>query len=123
MAHQTQVRFGFNKRPGLHVRLIEIIQLTYCSILSEFLNKDSKVEFQISMTTEEFKNKLVEIYPILKNKPIMLLKANEKHEVLERLNLAPSCYNAEDIYYSSLGRGKLYIQCVNGIEVSNFKIQ
>ena len=75
------------------------------------------------MTVEEFKHKLVEIYPTLQNQQFLLLKRNEKRKVLERLNLAPSCYNAEDIYYSSLGRGKLYIQCVNGIEVSNFIIQ
>ena len=68
------------------------------------------------MTTEEFKNKLVEIYPKLKDRQFLLMKANESNS-LERLNLAPSHYNAEDIYHSNLGRGRLYIRCVNELEV------
>ena len=85
-------------------------------IFLEFLKKDNKVEFPISMTTEEFKNKLVEIYPKLKDRQFLLMKANESNS-LERLNLAPSHYNAEDIYHSNLGRGRLYIQSVNELEV------
>ena len=84
-------------------------------IFLEFLKKDNKVEFPISMTTEEFKNRLVKIYPKLKDRQFLLMKVNESNS-LERLNLAPSHYNADDIYHSNLGRGRLYIQCVNELE-------
>ena len=85
-------------------------------IFLEFLKKDNKVEFPISMTTEEFKNRLVKIYPKLKDRQFLLMKVNERNS-LERLNLSPSHYNADDIYHSNLGRGRLYIQCVNELEV------
>ena len=87
------------------------------AVISEFLNNETKVEFDISMTVEEFKNKLVEIYPKLQNKQFGLLKADEKSEVLERLNISSSCYRPEDIYYSNLGRGRLYIRCDSEVSI------
>ena len=81
-----------------------------------FLDEKGKVEFPFAMGVKEFRNKLVEIYPKLRNECYLLMKA-DKSNILEYLNIAPSYYNPEEIYYSNLGQGKLYIRFATVAEV------
>ena len=74
------------------------------------------MNFPYSMTTKEFTNKLEEIYPRLKNRCYLLMKAAKSNK-LQYLNIASSSYNPKDIYNSNLGQGKLYIRFATEAEV------
>ena len=78
-----------------------------------------KVEFSIALTNEEFKQKLVEIYPSLENACFMFMKAG-KDNTLKDLNpgiCCYRCYTPENVYSSDRGQGKLYIRMISENEV------
>ena len=70
------------------------------------------MEFSLELTNEEFKQKLVEIYPKLENACFVFMKAG-KDNTLEELNPGTCCYRCytpENVYNSKRGQGRLYIQ-------------
>ena len=85
-------------------------------VFLDFPKEKGKINFPILMTTEEFKNKLEEIYPRLKNQCYLLMKAAKSNK-LQNLDIASSSYNPKDIYNSNLGQGKLYIRFATEAEV------
>ncbi|CAB3996090.1 NLR family CARD domain-containing 3-like isoform X2 [Paramuricea clavata] len=81
---------------------------------------DGKVEFSLGLTNEQFKQKLVEIYPKLENAAFVFMKA-DKHNTLEELNHGMCCfrcYTPENVYHSERGQGKLYIKLIQESEIS-----
>ena len=68
------------------------------------------------MTTEEFTNKLEEIYPKLQDQCYLLMKA-DKSKKLQYLDIPSSSYKPTDIYNSNLGQGRLYIRFATETEV------
>ena len=88
-------------------------------ILTEYCVAGGKVEFSLELTNEEFKQKLVEIYPSLENACFMFMKAG-KDNALKELNAGVCCYRCytpENVYSSERGQGKLYIQIIAENEV------
>ena len=74
------------------------------------------------MTTEEFTNKLEEIYPKLQNQCYLLMKTDKSNK-LQYLDIANSSYNPKDIYNSNLGQGRLYIRFATKTEVMSYAAQ
>ena len=70
------------------------------------------MEFLLELTNEEFKQKLVEIYPKLENACFVFMKANRKNnlEELDPGTCCYRCYTPENVYHSERGQGRLYIQ-------------
>ena len=86
----------------------------------EHCTSDDKVEFPIALTNEQFKEKLVKIYPNLENSCFVLMKA-DKNNQLEELNPRTCCfrcYTPENVYHSERGQGRLYIQKIAESEIS-----
>ena len=80
------------------------------------MDEKQKVHFPFSMTTEEFKIKLVEIYSKLQNQCYLLMRADKSNKLLY-LDIASSYYNPNEIYNSNLGQGRLYIRFAAKTEV------
>ncbi len=77
------------------------------------------MEFPFTLTNEQFKQKLVEIYPKLENGCFVFMKA-DKNNKLEELNCGRccfKCYTPENVYHSERGQGRLYIQKIAESEV------
>ena len=77
------------------------------------------MEFPLTLTNEQFKEKLIKIYPKLENSCFVLMKA-DKNNQLEGLNPGTCCfrcYTPENVYYSERGQGRLYIQRIAESEV------
>jgi hypothetical protein len=71
------------------------------------------------LTNEEFKRKLLEIYPTLKNAYFVFMKAG-KDNTLNDLNPGRCCYRCytpENVYNSERGQGRLYIKIIPENEV------
>ena len=86
----------------------------------EHCTSDDKVEFPIALTNEQFKEKLVKIYPNLENSCFVLMKG-VKNNQLEELNPGACCfrcYTPENVYHSERGQGRLYIQKIAESEIS-----
>ena len=77
------------------------------------------MEFSLELTTEQFKQKLVEIYPKLENACFVFMKAG-KDNTLEELNpgiCCFRCYTPENVFHSERGQGRLYIRKIAENEV------
>ena len=77
------------------------------------------MEFSFELTNEEFKRKIVKIYPRLENACFVFMKAG-KDNTLEELNRGRCCYRCytpENVYHSERGQGRLYIQKIAENEV------
>ena len=77
------------------------------------------MEFSLGLTNEQFKQKLVEIYPKLENACFVLMRA-DKNNKLEKLNHGMCCfrcYTPENVYHSARGQRRLYIQKIAESEV------
>ena len=77
-----------------------------------------KVEFSFELTSEAFKQKLVEIYPKLENAYFVFMKG----EGVKLVELNPGgccfrCYTPENVFYSERGQGRIYIQKIEESEV------
>ena len=72
------------------------------------------MEFSFDITNVEFKQKIVEIYPILENGFFMFMTAG-KDNILKELNPGRCCYRCytpENVYDSERGQGRLYIRTI-----------
>ena len=92
------------------------------SFSTEYCTSDDneKVEFSFDLSHDQFKQKLVEIYPKLENAFFVLMKA-DKNNVLVELNhgiCCYRCYTPENVYNSERGQGRLYIQIIAENEVN-----
>ena len=70
------------------------------------------MEFSFDLTNEEFKRKIVAIYPILENSFFMFMIAG-KDNILNELNPGRCCYRCytpENVYHSERGQGRLYLR-------------
>ena len=77
------------------------------------------MEFSLELTNEEFKQKLVEIYPKLEDACFVFMKAYGSNQ-LDELNPGTCCYRCytpENVFYSKRGQGKLYIRIIAESEV------
>ena len=77
------------------------------------------MEFFLELTHEQFKQKLVEIYPKLENACFVLMKASKDNK-LEELNPGRCCfrcYTPENVHHSERGQGRLYIRKIAENEV------
>ncbi len=77
------------------------------------------MEFSFELTHEQFKQKLVEIYPKLENACFVFMKAG-KGNTLEELNpgiCCFRCYTPKNVYHSERGQGRLYIRMIAENEV------
>ena len=86
----------------------------------EYCIAGDKVEFSLELTNEEFKQKLSEIYPSLKNACFVFMKAG-KDNTLKELNPGVCCYRCytpENVYSSERGQGRLYIRIISENEIS-----
>ena len=91
---------------------------------TEYCTKDregrstKKVEFSFELTSEAFKQKLVEIYPKLEDACFVFMKG----EGIKLVELSPGeccfwCYTPENVFYSERGQGRLYIKKIEESEV------
>ena len=81
-------------------------------MLAEHCSAGEKVEFSFDLTNVEFRQKIVEIYPILENGFFMFMTAG-KDNILKELNPGRCCYRCytpENVYDSERGQGRLYIR-------------
>ena len=72
------------------------------------------MEFQFNLTNEQFKKKLVEIYPKLENCCFVFMKGDKNNQLVE-LNPGKCCfrcYTPENVHLSERGQGRLYIQII-----------
>ena len=70
------------------------------------------MEFSFDLTNVEFRQKIIEIYPILENGFFVFMIAG-KDNILKKLNPGRCCYRCytpENVYHSERGQGRLYIQ-------------
>ncbi len=77
------------------------------------------MEFSFELTNEEFRQKIIEIYPSLENACFVFMKAG-KDNTLEKLNRGRCCYRCytpENVYHSERGQGRLYIRKIAENEV------
>ena len=96
-----------------------LLTILIISTFTEHCVSDDKVEFPFTLTNEQFKQKLVEIYPKLENGCFVFMKA-DKNNKLEELNCGRccfKCYTPENVYHSERGQGRLYIQKIAESEV------
>ena len=100
----------------LHYTIPSSWSLFYINLFLEFCQEKGKIDFPFLMKTEEFTNKLEEIYPKLQNQCYLLMKADKSNK-LQYLDIASSSYNPKDIYDSNLGQGRLYIRFATETEV------
>ncbi|XP_028399719.1 putative GPI-anchored protein pfl2 [Dendronephthya gigantea] len=97
-----------------------LMQRGYGPPRREHCVKDDKVEFTLDLTNEQFKQKLIEIYPKLENAFFVLMKA-DKTNTLEELNpglCCFRCYTPENVYNSERGQGRLYMKIIAENEIS-----
>ena len=89
------------------------------------------MEFSFDLTNEQFKQKIVEIYPILENGVFVLMIAG-KDNILNEINPGRCCYRCytpENVYHSERGQGRLYIRKIAENQViliafnSSFKLE
>ncbi|XP_028399725.1 uncharacterized protein LOC114523091 [Dendronephthya gigantea] len=96
-----------------------LMQRGYGPPAKEHCIKDDKVEFTLDLTNEQFKQKLIEIYPKLENAFFVFMKAN-KTNTLEELNpglCCFRCYTPENVYNSERGQGRLYMRIIAENEI------
>ena len=82
------------------------------SLFTEHCIAGEKVEFSFDLTNVEFKQKIVEIYPILENGFFMFMTAG-KDNALKELNPGRCCYRCytpENVHDTKRGQGRLYIR-------------
>ncbi len=82
------------------------------------------MEFSFELTNEEFKQKIIKIYPCLENACFVFMKAG-KDNTLEELNPGRRCYRCytpENVYNSKRGQGRLYIRTIIENEVLLIRI-
>ncbi|XP_028399724.1 uncharacterized protein LOC114523090 isoform X2 [Dendronephthya gigantea] len=97
-----------------------LMQRGYGPPPKEHCIKDDKVEFTLDLTNEQFKQKLIEIYPKLENAFFVFMKA-DKTNTLEELNpglCCFRCYTPENVYNSERGQGRLYLKIIAENEIS-----
>ncbi|XP_028399723.1 protein NLRC5-like isoform X1 [Dendronephthya gigantea] len=97
-----------------------LMQRGYGPPPKEHCVKDDKVEFTLDLTNEQFKQKLIQIYPKLENAFFVFMKAN-KTNTLEELNpglCCFRCYTPENVYNSERGQGRLYMRIIAENEIS-----
>ncbi|XP_028399720.1 uncharacterized protein LOC114523089 isoform X1 [Dendronephthya gigantea] len=97
-----------------------LMQRGYGPPPKEHCIKDDKVEFTLDLTNEQFKQKLIEIYPKLENAFFVLMRA-DKTNTLEELNpglCCFRCYTPENVYNSERGQGRLYMKIIAENEIS-----
>ena len=76
------------------------------------------MEFSFQLSHEEFKQKLVEIYPKLANACFEFLKVDSRNTLVEIPGeCCFRCYTPENVFYSDRGQGRLYIQKIAESEV------
>ena len=76
------------------------------------------MEFSFELTSEAFKQKLIEIYPKLEDACFVFMKGNGI--ILVELNPGGCCfrcYTPENVFCSERGQGRLYIKKIAESEV------
>ncbi|XP_028399727.1 uncharacterized protein LOC114523093 [Dendronephthya gigantea] len=97
-----------------------LMQRGYGPPPKEHCIKDDKVEFTLDLTNEQFKQKLIQIYPKLENAFFVLMRA-DKTNTLEELNpglCCFRCYTPGNVYNSERGQGRLYMKIIAEKEIS-----
>ena len=73
----------------------------------------------MDLTNEQFKQKLIEIFPKLENAFFVFMRADKTNK-LEELNpgwCCFRCYTPENVYNSKRGQGRLYMKIIAEDEV------